>query len=102
MKGVASLEARPQVVARLRLGGRAIDSRPLWRQFRAMLEAPVRVGQCDRSADGLFTDVIEQAATYHFANLSFIVYQQILGDSLDDFGDAFLPFRVHSVISTWL
>src|ERR1019366_5610309 len=59
-----------------------------------MLETPVRVGQCDGSAGRLFADVIEQAATQHFANLSFIVYQQILGDSLDDFGDAFLPFRV--------
>src|SRR5713226_8964715 len=59
-----------------------------------MIEAPIRVSQRDGSAHRFLADIIEEPATDYFANLSFIVYQQIFGDTLDDLGDSLLPLRV--------
>jgi hypothetical protein len=59
-----------------------------------MIEAPIRVSQRDGSAHRFLANIIEEPATDHFANLGFIVYQQILGDTLDDLGNSLLPLRV--------
>src|SRR5713226_5115252 len=59
-----------------------------------MIEAPIRVSQRDGSAHRFLADIIEEPATDYFANLGFIVYQQIFGDTLDDLGDSLLPLRV--------
>jgi hypothetical protein len=59
-----------------------------------MLEAPIRVSQCHGFTKRFLADIIEEPATDYLADLGFIVYQQILGDALDDLGDSFLPLRV--------
>src|SRR5258707_14524211 len=59
-----------------------------------MVNAPIRISQRDGSAHRFLADIIEKSATDYFANLGFIVYQQIFGDTLDDLGDSLLPLRV--------
>src|SRR5690348_8369555 len=94
MKWIASFETRSQVVARLGLGRRAVHCGPLRGKFSPMFEAPIPVSQRDGSTHRFLADIIEEPATDYFPDLGFIVYQQILGDALDDLGDSLLPLRV--------
>ena len=94
MEGIARLEASAQKLPRLGLGGCRIHRQPLGRQPRRALEAPVRVGLGHFLARARLTQVLEQAAADHLADLRFVVGDQIARHPPHHLGDAFLPLLI--------
>src|ERR1700685_3816951 len=94
MEGITLLEAVAQKVPRLRLGGGAIHRRPLWRQLRSMLEAPIRVTQSCGPANRLLAKIVKEPAADDFSDFRFVVDQQVLRDALHDLGNPLLPYKV--------
>ena len=94
MERIAGLEARPQMLARLRLRCGAVDQRPLRRKPLAPLEAPVRVESGHLLPEPVVADVVEQPPPDHLAHLRLVVREEILGDAPDDLGDLVLPRQI--------
>ena len=94
VEGIAGLEARPQMLARLRLRGGAVHQRPLRGKPLAPLEAPVGVEPGHLLPEPVVADVVEQPPPDHLAHLRLVVREQVLGDAPDDLGDLVLPRQI--------
>ena len=94
MERVTGLEAALQELARLGLGRRRVHRRPLGRELRPPLEAPVAEGLGDGLPDLLAPQVPEEPPPDDLADLGLVIGDQVLGDAPHDLRDPVLPPRV--------
>ena len=94
MEGIAGIEPGAQKLPGLGFGAGRIHRQPLRRQAGGALEAPVGVGFGDFPAHALLAQILEQPAAHHFADLRFVVGDEVLGDAAHHLGDLLLPLLV--------
>ena len=94
MERIAGLEAALQELARLGLGRGRVHRRPLRRELRPPLEAPVAVGLGDVLPDLLAAQVLEEPPPDDLADLGLVVGDQVLGDAPHDLRDPVLPLLI--------
>ncbi len=94
MERIAGLEATAEELAGLGLGRGRVHRRPLRRELRPPLEAPVAEGFGDVLPDLLASQVLEEPPADDLADLGLVVGDQVLGDATYDLRDPLLPLRV--------
>src|SRR5579864_987088 len=94
VKWIAEFKACSQEFAGLRVGRCAIDCCPLWRQLISALKAPICITFRYRLSGLLWSYVLEKPFSDYFANLSFIICNQILGNASNNLVNLFLPLQV--------
>ena len=94
MERITCLETTFEEVSRLRASSRGVHCCPLRGETGASLEAPVRIGFGDPLAHALAADVLKQPSAYDFADLGFVIGDEVACDASHDLGDALLPFLV--------
>jgi len=94
MKRVANLETATQILSCLGLGYSAVHSGPLRRKLGATFKAPVCIFFADGFADPFAADLLKQAPAHHFADLGFIVGDEVFGHPAHHLRDLVLPLHI--------
>ena len=94
MEGVAGLESPAEMLPGPGIVGCRVHGGPFGRQPGGPVEAPVGVGPGNPLVDSGVPQVLEEAAAHHLADLRLVIGDEVLGNPVDDLGDALLPLPV--------
>jgi hypothetical protein len=88
---IAGLEATTEKISRFGFGRRGIDGHPFGRELMAALKAPIGIFPRDPLADALIAYLLEHPPADYFADLGFVVGEEVARDTAHNPGDPLLP-----------